>query len=46
MREKAKALGEKIKGENGVETAIGFIYRDLEYAETRIKQIADMHKKS
>ena len=34
---KAKVLGEQIRKENGVETAIQAIYRDLEYAKTLIK---------
>lgn len=38
MRRKAKALGERIRRENGVETAINAIYRDLEYARTLVKR--------
>ncbi|KAK4992859.1 Sterol 3-beta-glucosyltransferase [Elasticomyces elasticus] len=38
MREKAKVLGENIRQENGVETAIKAIYRDMEYAKTLIKR--------
>ncbi|KAL9111531.1 MAG: hypothetical protein Q9227_004019 [Pyrenula ochraceoflavens] len=34
---KARVLGEQIRKENGVETAIQAIYRDLEYAKTLIK---------
>ncbi|KAL7418121.1 hypothetical protein BDY24DRAFT_374148 [Mrakia frigida] len=34
---KAKALGEEIRAENGVSTAIESIYRDLEYARSLIK---------
>ncbi|MCJ1386424.1 Sterol 3-beta-glucosyltransferase [Xylographa soralifera] len=34
---KAKVLGEQIRNEKGVETAIQAIYRDLEYARTLIK---------
>lgn len=45
MREKARALGVKIRSENGVENAIGFIYRDLEYAQSRITKIAELHRK-
>lgn len=45
MQEKAHFLGEKIRSENGVENAIEYIYRDLEYARKRIKQIAIAHKK-
>ncbi|KAL2107237.1 hypothetical protein VUR80DRAFT_5525 [Thermomyces stellatus] len=35
---RAKALGQKIRNENGVETAIQCIYRDLEYARSLIKK--------
>ncbi|KAI5827594.1 glycosyltransferase family 1 protein [Schizophyllum commune Tattone D] len=35
--EKAKAVGEKIRSEDGVATAIESIYRDLEYARSLIK---------
>ncbi|OAX82526.1 hypothetical protein ACJ72_03124 [Emergomyces africanus] len=35
---KAKALGEQIRKEDGVATAIQAIYRDLEYAKTLIRQ--------
>jgi sterol 3beta-glucosyltransferase len=38
MRTKARILGEQIRQENGVETAINAIYRDLEYAKTLIKK--------
>lgn len=38
MREKARALGEQIRREDGVGTAIKAIYRDLEYAKTLIKR--------
>ncbi|QSZ28778.1 hypothetical protein DSL72_003283 [Monilinia vaccinii-corymbosi] len=34
---KAKVLGEKIRKENGVDTAIQCIYRDMEYAKSLIK---------
>ncbi|KAL8944808.1 MAG: hypothetical protein Q9216_000230 [Gyalolechia sp. 2 TL-2023] len=37
---KAKVLGEQIRNENGVATAIQAIYRDLEYAKTLIKHRA------
>ncbi|KAI4117926.1 MAG: hypothetical protein LQ345_001918 [Seirophora villosa] len=37
---KAKVLGEQIRKENGVATAIQAIYRDLEYANTLIKHRA------
>ncbi|KGQ00926.1 hypothetical protein PAAG_12396 [Paracoccidioides lutzii Pb01] len=35
---KAKALGEQIRKEDGVATAIQAIYRDLEYAKTLVRQ--------
>ncbi|KAI9889028.1 MAG: Sterol 3-beta-glucosyltransferase [Vezdaea aestivalis] len=35
---KARYLGEQIRAEDGVETAIQAIYRDLEYAKTLIKK--------
>ncbi|PVH87910.1 glycosyltransferase family 1 protein [Cadophora sp. DSE1049] len=35
---KAKVLGETIRQENGVDTAIQSIYRDLEYAKSLIKR--------
>lgn len=35
---KAEVLGEQIRSENGVETAIQAIYRDLEYARSLIKK--------
>ncbi|KAG8628988.1 hypothetical protein KVT40_002853 [Elsinoe batatas] len=38
MREKAKVLGEQIRAEDGVKTAIKAIYRDLEYAKTLVKR--------
>ena len=34
---KARLLGEQIRAENGVQTAIQAIYRDLEYAQTLIR---------
>ncbi|KAL8705531.1 MAG: hypothetical protein Q9201_001348 [Fulgogasparrea decipioides] len=37
---KARVLGEQIRRENGVATAIQAIYRDLEYAKTLIKHRA------
>ncbi|KAI5295299.1 Sterol 3-beta-glucosyltransferase [Ascosphaera acerosa] len=40
MIEKARSLGEKIRSENGVETAIEALYRDLEYAKTLSRQKA------
>lgn len=41
MRNKARALGERIRAENGVQTAIKAIYRDMEYARTLIQQKAE-----
>ncbi|KAL9602990.1 MAG: hypothetical protein Q9219_001515 [cf. Caloplaca sp. 3 TL-2023] len=41
---KAKVLGEQIRKENGVATAIQAIYRDLEYAKTLIKHRALISK--
>ncbi|CAK1366767.1 unnamed protein product [Cercospora beticola] len=38
MRTKAKLLGEAIRSENGVQTAINAVYRDLEYAKSLIKK--------
>ncbi|PKS12321.1 hypothetical protein jhhlp_001621 [Lomentospora prolificans] len=35
---RAKSLGQRIRKENGVETAIQCIYRDLEYAKSLIKR--------
>ena len=46
IQERAKLLGERIKGENGVKNAIHYIYRDLDYAKERIKQIAIQRKRS
>ncbi|GAB1317109.1 Sterol 3-beta-glucosyltransferase [Madurella fahalii] len=37
---KARVLGEQIRGENGVETAVQCIYRDLDYATNLIKSKA------
>ena len=37
MRSKARILGEQIRAEDGVGTAISAIYRDLDYARTLIK---------
>ncbi|RXW23861.1 hypothetical protein EST38_g2016 [Candolleomyces aberdarensis] len=36
--DRAKILGEQIRGENGVATAIESIYRDMEYARALIKK--------
>ena len=41
MRRKAHILGEQIRRENGVETAINAIYRDLEYAKSLIRKRDD-----
>lgn len=38
MRTKARILGEQIREEDGVGTAINAIYRDLDYARTLIKK--------
>lgn len=38
MRKKARVLGEQIRREDGVATAINAIYRDLDYAKTLIKR--------
>ncbi|KAF7192759.1 Sterol 3-beta-glucosyltransferase [Pseudocercospora fuligena] len=38
MRTKARVIGEQIRGEDGVKTAINAIYRDLEYAKSLIKK--------
>ncbi|USW56180.1 Putative pleckstrin domain, UDP-glucuronosyl/UDP-glucosyltransferase, GRAM domain-containing protein [Septoria linicola] len=38
MRTKARLLGEAIRSENGVGTAINAVYRDLEYARSLIKK--------
>ena len=46
MKEKASLLGKKIRSENGVQTAIEYIYRDLDFARTRIKQLAKTHAKA
>ncbi|TCD70641.1 Sterol 3-beta-glucosyltransferase [Steccherinum ochraceum] len=44
--DRAKMIGENIRAENGVATAIEAIYRDLEYAKTLIKghAIASEHR--
>lgn len=44
MKEKASAVGVKIRAENGVATAISCIYRDLDYAKSRILDIAEKHR--
>jgi sterol 3beta-glucosyltransferase len=38
MRTKARVLGERIRAENGVQTAINALYRDMEYAKRLIKR--------
>jgi len=38
IRDKAKLLGERIRAENGVQTAINALYRDMEYAKRLIKR--------
>ncbi|KAH9843473.1 glycosyltransferase family 1 protein [Teratosphaeria destructans] len=45
MRTKARVLGEQIRQEDGVGTAIKAIYRDLEYARTLIKRSETVAKK-
>ncbi|KAI6474496.1 Sterol 3-beta-glucosyltransferase [Pyricularia oryzae] len=42
---KARVLGEQIRKENGVETAIQCIYRDMEYAKSLIKAKANKNTK-
>lgn len=39
---RARSLGEAIRAEDGVGTAIEAVYRDLEYARTLVQQRADM----
>ncbi|KAL2268062.1 hypothetical protein VTJ83DRAFT_2908 [Remersonia thermophila] len=41
---KARVLGEQIRKENGVETAVQCLYRDLEYATNLIKAKASRNK--
>ncbi|KAJ3088772.1 Sterol 3-beta-glucosyltransferase [Quaeritorhiza haematococci] len=41
MREKAKALGTRIRAESGVEEAIRFIYKNVEYSASRVKKLAE-----
>lgn len=38
IRDKARVLGERIRDENGVKTAINALYRDMEYAKRLIKR--------
>lgn len=42
IRTKARVLGERIRAENGVQTAINALYRDLEYAKRLIKRKTGM----
>lgn len=44
IRAKASFLGEQIRKENGVQTAINFIYRDLEFARERILHLKQMNE--
>ncbi|OQO01189.1 hypothetical protein B0A48_13432 [Cryoendolithus antarcticus] len=39
MRNKARVLGEQIRAEDGVQTAIKAIYRDMEYARSLIRPV-------
>ncbi|KAJ9050825.1 Sterol 3-beta-glucosyltransferase [Entomophthora muscae] len=45
MIERAAAIGVQIRQENGVETAIKFMYRDLDYARNRLKKPSAEHSK-
>jgi sterol 3beta-glucosyltransferase len=38
IRTKARVLGERIRAENGVQTAINALYRDMEYAKRLVKR--------
>lgn len=42
IRTKARVLGERIRAENGVQTAINALYRDLEYAKRLVKRKVGM----
>jgi sterol 3beta-glucosyltransferase len=46
MKERANLIGQKIRSEDGVREAINSIYRDLDFASERIKEIAKLHSKS
>ncbi|KAI8922739.1 hypothetical protein BC831DRAFT_474734 [Entophlyctis helioformis] len=46
MRERAALLGEKVRAENGVANAVQYVYRDLEFAKTRIRELADRNSRS
>lgn len=41
MQTKARLLGEQIRAEDGVQTAINTIYRDMEYAKSLVKRTGD-----
>ncbi|KAJ3103109.1 Sterol 3-beta-glucosyltransferase [Phlyctochytrium planicorne] len=42
MREKAKLLGARVRSEDGIGSAIDCIYRDLEFARSRVRKLAQM----
>ncbi|KAJ3215771.1 Sterol 3-beta-glucosyltransferase [Dinochytrium kinnereticum] len=42
MRERARLLGVRIRAEDGVGTAIDCIYRDLEFARSRVRRLAQV----
>jgi len=46
IRTKARVLGERIRAENGVQTAINALYRDMEYAKRLIKRKTGMRLSS
>ncbi len=46
IKERASLIGQKIRSENGVRNTINFIYRDLDFATKRIKEIAAIHKRA
>lgn len=39
IQERARLLGERIRSENGVQTAIKYIYRDLEYSRAQVEKL-------
>ncbi|KAI8894409.1 hypothetical protein BC833DRAFT_605042 [Globomyces pollinis-pini] len=43
MKEQARKVGMAIRNENGVEKAIEYIYRDLEFSKERIQEIRKIH---
>ena len=45
IQERSRLIGERIRSENGVQNAIHYIYRDLDYAKTRIQQLAEVRKR-